>query len=330
MMCPQGHPMNAKIDREVLSRLKIKRLSTFRYCDRCDVPIKAAEARYECKECEVDICTDCARLLLNPPKVGQGVAGADVFLAAMGGFGFGDSRQLLNVNAGDIFLCGPDRWGIHHVILALTPLTPEPHLKADLQGSPDDEVFGCETVESTQGVRGEHTHWYLTRTLFRRSRGGVVHLVADFRHTCGTLEVATTPVPVKVLLHPLRTGLDAQAFQGTVMELASESKKYGWGTGVRAFLGDRHNLDADRFPNQESRRKLLGALRARRMSRPICASVAISVWQRYFEATCRENPDMAVKNIFRYMPVYPDATTPSALVKALTKCGWVLHNSFDA
>jgi len=71
-------------------------------------------------------------------------------------------------------------------------------------------------------------------------------------------------------------------------------------------------------------------LRARRSRKPICSSVAIQVWQQYFELVCGSGPqgvDLAARQILRWMPLYSDATTPSALLKALSKRGWILIDS---
>lgn len=77
---------------------------------------------------------------------------------------------------------------------------------------------------------------------------------------------------------------------------------------------------------------LLKELKGRWNQKPICTSVAIQVWQRYFKFDAGEGPaaaDKAAQNILRFMPVLSDRTLPSALIKMLSTCGWQLRGNID-
>merc|ERR1712190_447248 len=98
---------------------------------------------------------------------------------------------------------------------------------------------------------------------------------------------------------------------------------------VRGFLANRGGIDPEHFRDEESRAALLKEIRERHENRPICASVAIKVWQVYFQlrnanAGARAD-DKTVKDILKWMPLYCDATLPSTMVKVLAECGWTLH-----
>jgi hypothetical protein len=83
-------------------------------------------------------------------------------------------------------------------------------------------------------------------------------------------------------------------------------------------------LELKDFPTAKSRLTLKSTLHQSWEARPICASLCIKVWQMYFELLGRAagEPDEAVKEVLRCMPVFSDRTTPSALMKALTVRGW--------
>lgn len=315
--------MNAKITRELLVRL---RSAPPGCCDSCGRTILEKDACYECKECDQRCCASCAGQWLNGKHWGTSAANK-AFSGNRGVHRF--SRPVLSIAAGDIFLCGPDRWGIHHVVLACGPLTPEPDMAEVLKLGAGAEVFGCETVESTQAASGENTHWYTTRSYFRRDLNGEAFLIGDLDMNSGEFGLCPEPVPVKVLLHPLRQGFNQRAFEHAVEAAAAESRRYGWSTCVRAFVSRRSSISLEDFPDEPSRAELLDELHRRWDSRPICATVAIKVWQLYFELCSGGDVDKAVRWIIETVPVYADATTPSALVKAVTKCGWVLHAGLD-
>merc|ERR1712014_484275 len=92
--------------------------------------------------------------------------------------------------------------------------------------------------------------------------------------------------------------------------------------------GRMSRLNAGKYSTSESRAKLMEELRSRWEQRPICSSVAILVWQRYFQLAAGDSPEgdnLAVEQILQWMPVFNDTTAPSALVNVLSTCGWVLR-----
>merc|ERR1719433_360246 len=195
------------------------------------------------------------------------------------------------------------------------------------------EVFQCLTIESTQSRQGEDTDWYPATTYFQRVDGETV-VVADLATGSDELQVADPPVALKVLLHPLRDGrFNHQAFSKAVDWGSETARKYGKNQAVKAWLAQALNngkadvLTAEAFPDEESRADLLEDLHTSWGKRPICSAVCIKVWQMYFELQGRSagQLDEAVQEILRWMPVYSDKTTPGALLRALTRHGWVLH-----
>jgi len=165
-------------------------------------------------------------------------------------------------------------------------------------------------------------------------------MVADIPDGEETLELCS-PVKVKLLLHPCRPGhagpaLDVATFRKAVEICAEASQGWSLRTGARGFFSRRNTscgLDPDDYPDPNSRRELLQEIHKRWESRPICTSVIIMVWQRYFEMIAGRGPqaeDAAVQNILRWMPLFSDKTLPSALIKELSKCGWVIRGNLDA
>merc|ERR1719492_645270 len=113
---------------------------------------------------------------------------------------------LLEVTAGDIFLFGPDRWGIHHAVLSRGRMrAAQLDIVEFLELPAGAEVFQCLTIESTQSRQGEDTDCYPATTYFQRVDGETV-VVADLATGSDELQVADPPVALKVLLHPLCDG----------------------------------------------------------------------------------------------------------------------------
>jgi len=141
---------------------------------------------------------------------------------------------------------------------------------------------------------------------------------------------------MKVLRHPLRhesggLSIDFNTFNNVVSEAAAESKTYGWSTAVRSYVRthfERYALDPARYPDAHSRARLMEKLHKQWTKKPICASVAIKVWQMYFTAVCADH-DEAALNILQFMPVKCHATMPSRMVQVLTNCGWTLHDNLN-
>jgi hypothetical protein len=195
------------------------------------------------------------------------------------------------------------------------------------------EVFECPTIEVTQGSKGEDTEWYPATTYFQRIDGKTV-VVADLPTGSDELQVAEPAVALKVLLHPLRgERFNHQAFHNAVDWGSETADKYGKRQAVKAWLAQAWNhgapevIMAEAFSDVQSRADLLQDLHSSWEKRPICSALCIKVWQMYFELKGRGEGqiDEAVQEILRWMPVYSDRTTPSALLQALTVRGWMLH-----
>lgn len=315
-------------------------------CSSCGVTISAQCASYYCKECRYSLCMDCAAPdEMLPTRSSTRLVDRNAKRTS----GAGGIWRPDDIMAGDILMYGPDWWGIHHVVLSRGPMRPadaqttkllvehEPHLAAF-------ELFECETIESSRPLRGTEHPWYPALTYFGRKRTsdgfpyGELRVIADMADNTNTIGVHNTPVPVKLLLHPLRPGrgapaLDLGVFKAAVDLSAETSQRWSKGTALSAMAAARRSLDSEDFKDAAARSKLMEDLRRRWCRRPICSSVAIQTWQRYFELLYGSGPagtDLAAQHILRWMPVLSDRTAPSALLKALSTCGWVLRENLDA
>mmetsp|Transcript_49254 Transcript_49254/g.136890 ORF Transcript_49254/g.136890 Transcript_49254/m.136890 type:complete len:449 (-) Transcript_49254:77-1423(-) len=333
--CTRGHVMKARVSRELWARWYEAE------CDECQKPISSKDASYHCKECSHSICMNCAaeqhEARYSLP-LDAGSQTPEFSVPEHCGIERGLRNQII---AGDILFCGPDRWGIHHVVLCRGPMIPaEPdvteHIFKHHPDFVDEDVLCCDTIESTRPFRGQDFHWYPACSVYvRRRSNGELLLVGDIAEGTSTLGVNEVPVPVKVLLHPLESGhaglhFDSEAFEEAVAVCAFSSKKWSRGTALRAITAKRSGLDAEEYADAESRSELMEELRRRWDKKPICSSVAIKVWQKYFEMSCNRCPDgtdLAVQCILRWMPVFSDQTAPSTLLKILSTCGWVLRGS---
>uniref|UniRef100_A0A7S1AFN9 Uncharacterized protein n=1 Tax=Noctiluca scintillans TaxID=2966 RepID=A0A7S1AFN9_NOCSC len=329
--CAKGHAMHAKVAHELLDKVRPRK----RTCHACRAAISPKDASYRCTSCAVDLCMRCSKSQMYPAEKPQGArsalkAIADAFFANDQG------KKLVDVLPGDIFFFGPDRLGTHHVVVVRSPLRTDSNPLMYEKLPAGYVLMSCETVEATQGNRSENMNWYLSRVYMALGPAGSLEVVGEWAHGQKTVCTFEEHLPVKVLLHPLRAGfggpeLDPQVFETVVTQAAEESRPYGWRTAVKAFAG-RKALNPQSVQSKEQRAKLLQELQKRWKAQPICSSVAIIVWQKYFLEKSREadpsfGEDLAVQQILRYMPVYCDNTTPSSLLKTLTSCGWVLHET---
>eukprot|EP00811_Abedinium_folium_P007692 NODE_1709_length_2397_cov_6.263436.p1 GENE.NODE_1709_length_2397_cov_6.263436~~NODE_1709_length_2397_cov_6.263436.p1 ORF type:complete len:682 (-),score=143.78 NODE_1709_length_2397_cov_6.263436:351-2138(-) len=336
--CPSGHEMCAKVVQEMFLFWPTKYLSV-NVCSRCDERITAKDARYRCALCDLNFCLSCVSdsqcmLETKPCETAEDLlrAALEVHFAR---------KAPVEVLPGDVFLCGPDAWGIHHVVLSRGRMVPaEERVRKAISPGGDAEVYGCETVESNRMMRGEDTQWYQTCCYYvRNPETGVTQLVADMIPGSNRLEIYFEPVAVKVLLHPLRIGwggpeLDPEALAEVIKKASGQSKTYGRITAMQAFVTNQVKLNAADYPDTALRERLFEELQKRWQTPPICSSVVIMVWQMYFEAVHRSaGPaavDLAVQRILEFVPLYSDKTTPSTLVEALTECGWMLRANLDA
>lgn len=327
--CPHGHVMQAIVVREMFRGLEAFR-SEIR-CARCKQSITTQDARYSCEECNISYCTACSANILCKPlleSVARPLQGRQI------------RRSPSNVMAGDIICCGPDRWGIHHLILVISAMEPDQEALPFLYADKDSEVWSCETIECTQTRVGREVPWFRTRTFYVRDPStGAAAMAGSLEPGTLNIESFETPVPVKLLMHPLRKGyggppFDAKAFSQAVQRSAVVSQRWGLATAIKGLFAREESLDPDNYPMPELRRKLMEELTARWSSKPICSSVVIMVWQNYFKIACRSagagGDDLAAQHILRWMPLLSDKTMPSVLLKVLTKLGWVLRGNIDA
>jgi len=328
--CPEGHHMSAKVARELLDLVRPSRYLNIIECDRCGEQITGKDARYRCRLCDIDYCMSCMSSVMHPiePKISETQVTFD------------NRKTLLKILPGDIFLCGPDEWGIHHVVLASGEMRlAEKRVRDAFAVEDSREIYGCTTVE-TSASQTTQAPWYQTCSYYARNlETGEVELVGDMVCESNLLEIYTQGVPVKVLLHPLRPNrggpeLDLDTFERVVKRATAQSKGYCRITAVRAFVSAQGKLKQVDFPDALSRQELLKKIRRRWESPPICSSVAITVWQMYFDEMSRDAghwaTDLAVQHILEWIPVFCDNTTPSMLVKTLTESGWVLKTSLAA
>jgi len=312
--CPDGHPMRARVPKEMFN-------SCYSHvqCDDCEEICDGKASHYQCKECDYVLCNDCARNCLGLPKRTE-------------------RGPPLAIQTGDIFLAGPDKFGIHHVILVKSGWQEvDQEIFELLDVPPQSEVLCCDTIESTQGSVGKETWWYPTKTYFVRDKtNGVLLLVADLPPGGEVLEQAIDPVPTKILLSPFRPQnggpeLDEAAFLEVIDKAASKSVRYGKRTAVRSVItGIFHmeSIHSENYSTPEMREELLDRIKKSWKERPICATVAVQCWQRYLLKTSDDNEE-ALQQIVRYMPHWCHKSTPSALVKSLTTTGWVLSDTAD-
>mmetsp|Transcript_43308 Transcript_43308/g.137731 ORF Transcript_43308/g.137731 Transcript_43308/m.137731 type:complete len:385 (-) Transcript_43308:114-1268(-) len=324
VLCPLGHPMKGHVVREMFIACKMA-CDHQKVCDECGDEIDHEDCFYKCPMCEERYvkCVACARETLGLRSSHQR----------------DEVAPLVDIMPGDIFLCGPDKHGIHHVVLARGGLHPaDEDMVNMLDLEPGMEVYACQTIESTQASVGDETWWYPTETLLQRDPyTGAASLVGDLPPNSTCIEVAMEPVPVKVLLHPLRQRggdpeFDEEAFEEVIQASAEQSQKYAKRTAVHSFLLSNVKLgaiDARDYPTPESREALLEKIHQSWEQRPICASVAVKCWQRYLEAVS-DGPEETVERILDLMPHWCHRSTPSLMVSTLTNHGWVLLNSFDA
>lgn len=315
--CRNGHGMRAKVAREML---QLMRCTGDQQCCLCEKSLTDHDAFYRCKACDEDYCLSCSRAQLGlSAAVPRGASGS-----------------ALQLGPGDILLCGPDRYDIHHIVLVRGELEGAPELVDMIDVPPGAELLRCETIESTQKSSGSTTWWYPTTTIILRdSHAGTSMVVADEPPDSDTLYIFPEPVPCKVLLHPLRPEvmgieLDPDVFDEALKACAERSQKYSWNTAMHAFFAYQRSMDAEHYQTPEVRMELLSKIRASWERPPICAAVAIKVWQQYFDFLHSDSADDATLCILNCMPVWCDATTPSSMVKTLTYHGWSLCENLEA
>jgi len=316
--------MEAQVVQEIWHGLELIHSSV--QCSACSQKITKQEARYTCQPCAIEYCTTCTADMIKLPRLREASPHSGV---DQNGFVPG------HIGIGDIFLVGPDRWGIHHVVLVCGSLEYDPAAANILCPNPDEDVFSCLTIESSQEIQGKNIPWYAGRSFYTRHRiTGAARHVGDMEEGTRAISKVLEPSPVKVLLHPCRPGHGGPAFHAKLFEdgaqaLAGVSRDWGLNTAFSAFTSRRECLDLASYPDAESRKVLLKELRERWSRPPICSSVAIMVWQNYFLASCSDREDLAVQHILHWIPVFSDQTMPSMLLRVLTRHGWILRGNLD-
>mmetsp|Transcript_25217 Transcript_25217/g.46272 ORF Transcript_25217/g.46272 Transcript_25217/m.46272 type:complete len:501 (-) Transcript_25217:64-1566(-) len=343
LYCPHdGNLLQAKVVTEIWN--KVTWWMNYSTCTCCSKPITHRDARYICPKCKYCVCMDCSAKQLGRRETRP--------LPPTAGLRPEQEARPDKVSAGDILLVGPDSWGIHHVVLSRGRMRPDPEagewIKSEwaqdggkvLPNIEELDFFSCDCIESTRSSRGKEQIWYPSRKFFARNkRAGQAFWVAEtYMDEGDLLELAYEPVQVKLLLHPLRPGHGGptfvpEAFVEAMKLSAKDSKHWSIKTALKGFRSKKKSLiEAESHSDRESRIELLQDLRRRWDERPICSSVAIIVWQRYFDLAAGHGPDAedrAAQDIIRWMPLLPDKTLPAILIQELSKCGWVMRGNLD-
>jgi len=306
--------MRAKVVREMFLQCYQER-----ECDTCGDLCESDSSHYRCSECDIVYCNGCARSTLGLKEITE-------------------RGEALEVHIGDILLAGPDKFGIHHVILVRSSWKEaDPDVVELLDVEPGAEILCCDTIESTQGSVGTETWWYPTTTYFtRRHEDGALFLVADLPADSEVLEQAKDPVRTKLMLHPFRPEnggpeMDEAAFRDVIRSAAARSVRYGKRTAVKSVISGllhQDHINASSYATEEARGQLAKKLKESWKARPICASVAVMCWQQYF-FKAHPDRDEAVQHVIDYMPHWCHKSTPSALVNSLTQHGWIISDVAD-
>eukprot|EP00929_Paragymnodinium_shiwhaense_P069494 TRINITY_DN35043_c0_g1_i1.p1 TRINITY_DN35043_c0_g1~~TRINITY_DN35043_c0_g1_i1.p1 ORF type:complete len:496 (+),score=56.09 TRINITY_DN35043_c0_g1_i1:146-1633(+) len=339
VLCPRGHAMDARVVKEMWSRLGWG--SAHPDCSRCHTEISRDDARYFCKLCKYSLCLNCA----NSARDDSTTCPTPQTGTASGQSAMSPTVQVGTTNwimAGDLILCGPDKWGIHHVVLCQDDMKPVPELHKTIGLPEHEDLFVVKTLESSRHLHGEDVPWYSGFTYYARCRRtGQVKMVADDEGEDDDIDVHDEFLPIKMLFHPLRPKQggpehDLDLFKRAIQDSAEESKRWGLRTALKAITSKKESLDAADYATPDSRVQMIEELEKSWHQRPICSSVAIKVWQRYFlllNGCCGTNKaatERAACDILKWMPCRSDRTAPSTLIKVLSRSGWVLRDTLNA
>jgi len=191
-------------------------------------------------------------------------------------------------------------------------------------------LWKVQTMESTRGAEGLHSATLLLHTDSAtgeltavgevNSRGELVSL------DCQTVEVWQPP-------ELLRAHINPDLMQEVIGDMKAREASWSFATAARALLAPSwmgQHYDAA-LVLQEARRCW--------KAKPICTSVVISFWQRYFCRAAQKGAfcgSGSADLILRWMPVKADRTLPGELLTSLLRCGWRMlprvprsHSRFD-
>jgi len=315
LSCPAGHLMSARITREVFGPICGVAAGK---CMRCEAKVDMHKGCYRCNECNISCCMACSRKLATISDVPQASA-----LHGLPG-------------PGDLVLTGPTV-SITHVILVVAEMQLNTEYREVLQTPEDHELYACGTVETTPFYPWDCiVEGRLRRSeyFFHRDpcRGRVTLVGMRLWGSCSPPQ-GIAPLNCKFVFHPFGRTCSSRMDLATFQEAVQASEKvgtYGTFTAIKALMVEHAILDPAKYADAESRAALLLRLRKRWAKARICSSVAIIVWQRYFEMLNASRDiaaaDAIVKDILRWMPLKPNKATPSRLVKALTRCRWLLRD----
>jgi len=239
------------------------------------------------------------------------------------------------VGIGDVLMCGPNMWGVHHMSLCTSAMRSEVKLLPNLDVGPDIEAFSCTVIEcSTEFADKGETPWFRSRKYFTRNKVTGEAMFIGFYDTALAAVQLKSALPAKLLLHPMRScsgesNLGREAFLQALTTSIKTGSKWSLAAAAKAFTNAQHRLHPDDYPDIASREALLDELRQSWLSGQICTSVIITVWQRYFEIISGGEHLPAVQLILRWMPVLSDNCLPSGLIEVLTPLGWQLRWNFD-
>jgi len=235
-----------------------------------------------------------------------------------------------------------------HVLLAAgTPTCVQKH-------SPEAEMFlrvwptKCEvsciwllrTIECTRGTSGlceQQVMLYIDAHSRELICFGEVHERED---CIELIEIDNdTPQVVELWCFPreLRQVVFPDLMEETLTDLKSQDASWSWATAVRAFVLPGQltvpNVAAAAGPSIVQGPEVLEEIQKCWAAEPICTSVIVAFWQRYF---CRlaqssisrlDDDTLGLDMILKWMPLKADRVLPGELLVALRSHGWEIFTS---
>lgn len=332
--CPKGHQMSARLVKEIWQTMFSLSKPE---CFRCKEMIHWDDARYFCRECQCSLCLDCQDEIESEKPVIVSLVRGWNMTPALRPLDR-TAGQALAVRAGDILLMGPDMYGIHHVILCTGELQPADNSDRRHFGLKSHmELWQVPTIQSSRPLEGKDTAWYPSVCFIIRDLMGPVDTICgDEDVDRNNVNIYEQPYPFKLLIHPFRkslglTPIDQETFRGAVGAMAAISEPWNHLTGLKALgtmtvSNKRAKISESDY---SSSHELVQAVRRSWATGPICSSVAVKTWQKYFELKFSSDVNQAAGHLLKYMPLWCDKTTPSMLTKVLSTRHWLLYRNLD-